>query len=125
MKITAYRKKLEELDRLKGELEKMESSARMKKELSFINDINKVLKKHSKSVADLAIAFPSSSKGVKSKAATKPAKPVKKRVRKSPSTRKFKHPKTGAVIKAKRTNNKELKAWATDLGVTVDSLEVK
>jgi len=158
LKITAYRKKLEELDRLKGELEKMEKSARMKKELSFISDINKVLKKHSKTAADLVAAFPAA-KGVKSAAPTKakpkakPAKakakakvttkvkakpkakskPIKakavkpgtKRVRKSPPTRKFKHPKTGAIIKAKRTNNKELKSWAVDLGVTVESMEVK
>lgn len=124
MKIAAYRKKLEELDRLKDELEKMKKSARMKKELNFINDINKVLKKHSKTLADLAIAFPAE-KGAKSTKPAPAAKSGKKRVRKSPPTRKFKHPKTGAIIKAKRTNNKELKAWAADLGVKVESLEIK
>ena len=126
MKIAAYRKKLAELDRLKSEVEKMEKSVRMKKELGFINDINKVLKKHSKTVADLAIAFPEAkAMGAKNSKSTPAKKTAKKRVRKSPPTRKFKHPKTGAVIRAKRTNNKELKAWAADLGVKVESLEVK
>lgn len=115
MKITAYRKKLEELDRLKSELEKMEKSERIKKELSFINDINKVLQKHSRTPADLAIAFSE----VKSSGAKK------KNTRKSSPIRTFKHPKTGAVIKAKRTNNKELKEWAAKLNVSVESLEVK
>ena len=125
MKIAAYRKKLQELDRLKGELEKMEKSARMKKELRFISDINKVLKKHSKTVADLKAAFPDAGKVTKSAKPAATNKAKKKRVRKSPPTRKFKHPKTGAIIKAKRTNNKELKSWAADLGVTVESMEVK
>lgn len=116
MKIAAYRKKLEELDQLKNELEKMEKSERIKKELSFIKDVNKVLQKHSRTAADLAIAFPES---------TKPSTQKKTRTRKSSPMRTFKHPKTGAKIKAKRTNNKELKAWATELDVSVESLEVK
>lgn len=97
----------------------------MKKELRFISDINKVLKKHSKTVADLKAAFPDAGKVTKSAKPAAANKAKKKRVRKSPPTRKFKHPKTGAIIKAKRTNNKELKSWAADLGVTVESMEVK
>ena len=79
----------------------------------------------SKTVADLKAAFPDAGKVTKSAKPAAANKAKKKRVRKSPPTRKFKHPKTGAIIKAKRTNNKELKSWAADLGVTVESMEVK
>ena len=117
MKIGTYRKKRDELERLQKELAKMEKSESIKKELSFINDINKVLKKHGRAASDLALAFPESS-------VTKA--PVKKRrTRKASGVRTFKHPKTGEVVKAKRTNNKTLRGWADDLGVAIETFEVK
>jgi len=137
LKIDTYRQKRQELDRLKSEIETMEKSDLVKKEISFVNEINKVLKKYNRTAADLAMVFPESETTAKAKPATSGAKAKakvkakvkavtkKKRLRKSPPVRTFKHPKTGETVKVKRTNNKTLKSWASSLGVSVDSLEVK
>ena len=137
MSIEAYRKKRHELDLLKNELEKMEKSDSVKKEMSFVTEIHKVLKKYKRTVADLAMAFPEAEASSKAKpaavksaasAAPKKAKPAaskKKRARKSPAVRTFKHPQTGETLKVKRTNNKTLKEWASTLSVSIESMEVK
>jgi|SRR6056300_1053153 hypothetical protein len=118
-KLSLYREKLNRLEGLKQEIEKLEGSAALKSDIDFIKDIEKALKKHRRQPSDLVVAFPEIKGGVKSS----PAKRRKKRS--SSPTRTFKHPKTGEVIKAKRTNNKTLKGWAEELGVTPDQLEVK
>jgi hypothetical protein len=117
-KLSLYREKLNRLEGLKQEIEKLEGSAALKSDIDFIKDIEKVLKKHRRQPSDLVVAFPEIKSGVKSSTA-------KRRKRSSSATRTFKHPNTGEVVKAKRTNNKTLKGWAKELGVTPDQLEVK
>jgi hypothetical protein len=123
-KLSLYREKLDRLEGLKQEIEKLESSAALKSDIGFIKDIEKVLKKHRRQSSDLAVAFPEIKPTKRAPASVK-ASPIKGKKRSSSPTRTFKHPKSGQVIKAKRTNNKTLQTWAKELGVTPDKLEVK
>lgn len=118
-KLSLYREKLNRLEGLKQEIEKLEGSAALKSDIDFIKDIERVLKKHRRQPGDLVVAFPEI-KGGTSTSTTR-----RKRKRSTSPTRTFKHPNTGEVLKAKRTNNKTLKGWAAELGVTPEQLEVK
>lgn len=118
-KLSLYREKLNRLEGLKQEIEKLEGSAALKSDIDFIKDIERILKKHRRQPSDLVIAFP------EIKGGSKPSSAGTKRKRSSSPTRTFKHSKTGETLKAKRTNNKTLKAWAEELGVTPEALEVK
>lgn len=120
-KLSLYREKLNRLEGLKQEIEKLEGSAALKSDIDFIKDIEKVLKKHRRQPADLAVAFPE----IKGATSRKTSSPGRKKKRSVSPARTFKHPNTGEVVKAKRTNNKTLQGWAKELGVTPDQLEVK
>ncbi len=123
-KLSLYREKLDRLESLKQEIEKLESSAAFKSDITFIKDVEKVLKKHGKQAADLVVAFPEL-EGAKRVFKAKAAATTKTRKRKTSPLRVFKHSKTGATLKAKRTNNKTLQSWAKELGVKPEQLEVK
>ena len=114
-KLKLYNQKKKELERLQQELDKLENSSALQKEMEFRQDLEAVVEKHGMTLSDLAdfLAKSSAEMGIKVKG-----------TRKQPVLRTFKHPTTGEVIKARRTSNKKLKSWAIELGVSIDSLEV-
>lgn len=128
-KLSLYREKLNHLENLKKEVEKLENSNALKSDINFVKDIEKVLKKHGRKVADLADAFPELKFDGKNTSRSSTASTTKKksttRKRSQTPLRTFKHPHSGETVQARRTNNKTLQNWAEELGVKPEELEVK
>lgn len=100
----------------------------------FISDLQALMKKHGQSSEDLLAILNEGAAASAKKGRPKKAKKVaikaaaKAKTRKKPSPRplrKFKNPKTGEIAESKAPQvDKTIKAWAKDLKVDWQSLEV-
>ena len=107
--LNKLRQKQGALKKLQQELAALENSAAVRAEQAFMNDLDALMRKYSKSTSDILEAL-----GVSNAKNRMPRK-----------MRTFRNPATGETLEAKSTNNKTLKQWAAASGVSVDKLEVK
>lgn len=109
-KIEIYEKKRQELERIQKELEKLESSDELKKEMQFKNDLEKLMDKYSKDAKEVLRVLgqidPNVSSGSSAGTGTRRSRPLMK----------YKNPHTGEVVKTKGGNHKTLKAWREQYG---------
>lgn len=104
-KVAQLLKKQEEFEKVKQELEQMKKSKVVQKELAFLQDLENLLKKHGKTMADL----PRTGKVAKAKAA--PGTTRRKRKLKT-----YINPHTGEKIQTRGGNHNVLKAWKAEHG---------
>lgn len=111
-KLSLYRQKVKAMESLKEEIQKLEDSEALKKDMDFMQAIETVLDQYGRQLSDLPTFFPELSSA---KAGKRSSSPV----------RTFKNPETGETIQAQRTNNKTLRSWVEQFGKTAEELEVK
>ncbi|TVS18260.1 MAG: transcriptional regulator [Gammaproteobacteria bacterium] len=102
-RVAQLRKKQQEFDKVKQELEQLKKSKTVQKELAFLTDLEALLKKHGKTLNDLP------KQGRTLKAA--PARTRKKRKLKT-----YINPHTGEKIQTRGGNHKILKEWKAEHG---------
>lgn len=114
--LTKYAAKEQELNRLKEELERLESDPRLKAELEFKDKLTALMRefdKSAKEVIQLLSPEPTS----------QPATASGRRKRR---LKVYKNPNTGEVIETRGANHKTLKAWKDEHGAeTVESWAIK
>ncbi len=104
-RVAQLRKKQQEFERVKQELDQLKKSKVVQKELAFLEDLEALLKKHGKTLNDL----PKAGRATKVKAATG-------RTRKKRKLKTYINPHTGEKIQTRGGNHKILKAWKAEHG---------
>ncbi len=102
-RVAQLRKKQQEFEKVKQELEQLKKSKTVQKELAFLTDLEALLKKHGKTLNDL----PKQGKALKAA----PARTRKKRKLKT-----YINPHTGEKIQTRGGNHKILKEWKAEHG---------
>lgn len=103
--LAQLQKKQEELERLQRDIERMKASEEVQKEMAFIEDLNQLLSKYNKTLADLAPMVPAKV------SAAAPAAGRRQRKLKV-----YVNPTTGEKIETRGGNHKVLKAWKAEHG---------
>jgi len=107
--LTKYAAKEQELNRLKEELERLESDPRLKAELEFKDKLTALMREFDKSAKEvIQLLSPES--------ASQPATASGRRKRR---LKVYKNPNTGEVIETRGANHKTLKAWKEEFGAEV------
>lgn len=102
--INSYHKKLEELEALKTELERMEHSDQLKQELEFKAELEKLMDQYSKDANEvLKVLGLDVEKGAKGSRRTR-------------AVMVFTNPHTGEVVKTKGGNHATLREWREEYG---------
>jgi transposase len=105
-KITQLKRKQAQLDKLQKEVESLEKSKDIQKEMAFADELAKLLKKYGKSIDDIT----------KSPAVKKQALAKKGRVRKRRKLKVYVNPHTKEKVETRGGNHKVLKAWKAEHG---------
>lgn len=103
--LAQLQKKQEELERLQRDIERMKASEEVQKEMAFIEELNQLLAKYGKSVADLAPLMP---------AKASPVSPAGGRRQRKMKV--YLNPQTGEKVETRGGNHKVLKAWKAQHG---------
>lgn len=107
-KITQLKRKQAQLAKIQKEVESLEKSKDVQKELAFSQELAKLLKKYGKTVDDIA----------KSPTAKKAA-PAKARTRKRRKLKVYVNPHTKEKIETRGGNHRILKEWKAEHGSDV------
>ncbi|WP_097461975.1 histone-like nucleoid-structuring protein, MvaT/MvaU family [Mangrovitalea sediminis] len=122
--LVEYSEKKRQLEALKAELQQLENSEDLKKELEFKTQLEKLLEKYTKTAADAFKVLSEIDPSIATGGAKKAAKPAS-----SGRTRAlmvYKNPHTGEVVKTRGGNTKTLKEWREKYGADkVDSWKEK
>lgn len=110
--INTLRHKQKELERLKDELARLESSEELKQELEFKQTIQDVLETYGKTIDDAIRAVSPNHPYFRGVAQA----PAVRAVRRPRATRCFTNPHTGESFETKGGNHKVLKAWKEQYG---------
>lgn len=117
--LASYREKEELMRKLQEELRKMEENQQLKKELNFKEEVEALLDKHQRSVADLAEIF-----GLNQVATV--TKTSGRGNRRSRKLKVYVNPHSGERVETRGGNQTQLKEWKKQYGSdTVESWVVE